>query len=151
MATYDSQNHWTHVSLDIYPVCIGIGLGTHAELSSRASVQIASLDSSNRTTFAYSLRSPIGLAFHSINKDLYVGYQERDKLDDDGDDDDLLLDSFTRIEENSFYRWLYVYPSPNLTNKRYSLENGTYNRPDLVSMSRTSDVLFEAHSAVSCT
>ncbi|CAF3371670.1 unnamed protein product, partial [Rotaria sp. Silwood2] len=47
-----------------------------------------------------------------------------------------------------FYGWRFAYMSPILTDPRRRLENGTSDRPDLVSMTRTPDVLFQAHSAV---
>ncbi len=100
----------------------------------RASVQADNLDGSNKTTFASSLRNQIGLAFHLITKALYVAYQERD---------DLVPDSFTCIQKNDFYGWPYSYSSPT---RRFN--NGISERFDLVAITRTDDVLYQAHSAV---
>ncbi|CAF1256212.1 unnamed protein product [Rotaria sordida] len=146
--TYDGRGHWTRivvVSPDIDRIYIGIGSGTNVDVEQlpRASVQLANLDGSNQTTFAYGLRNPIGLAFHPITKDLYVACQERDGLGDD-----LVPDFFTRIQQNDFYGWPYAYMSSNLIDPRRRLKNGTSERPDLVSITRTPDVLFQAHSAV---
>ncbi|CAF3130470.1 unnamed protein product [Rotaria sp. Silwood2] len=148
VVSYDGRGHWTRtvvVSPDTDRIYIGIGSGTNVGVDPlpRASVQVADLDGSNQNTFAYGLRNPAGLAFHPITKDLYVACQERDELGDD-----LVPDFFTRIQQNDFYGWPFAYMSPNLTDPRRRLENGTSERPDLVSMTRTPDVLFQAHSAV---
>jgi glucose/arabinose dehydrogenase len=145
---YDPAGHWTRTvvaSPDYDRVYIGIGSGTNVdvELSPRASVQVANMDSTNFTTYAYGLRNPIGLAFHPVTKDLYVSCQERDLLGDD-----LVPDFFTRIEQGDFYGWPYAYMSPNLTDPRRCFPNGTSERPDLVAITQTPDVLFQAHSAV---
>ena len=145
---YDEEGHWTRtvvVSPDSDSVYIGIGSGTNVDVEPlpRASVQVAKMDSTNFTTFAHGLRNPIGLAFHPITKDLYVACQERDLLGDD-----LVPDFFTRIEQDEFYGWPYAYMSPNLTDPRRRLSNGTSERPDLVNITRTPDVLLQAHSAV---
>jgi glucose/arabinose dehydrogenase len=108
-----------------------------------ASVQEANLDGSNNMTFASGLRNPVGLAFHPITNDLYVTCQERKGLGDD-----LVPDFFTRIQQNDFYGWPYAYMSSNLTDPRLRLSNGTSEQPDLVSVTKTPDVLFQAHSAV---
>ncbi|CAF3899266.1 unnamed protein product, partial [Rotaria magnacalcarata] len=101
------------------------------------------IDGSNQTTFTYGLRNTVGLAFHPITNDLYVTCQERDELGDD-----LVPDYFTRIQEHGFYGWPFAYMSSNLTDPRRRLSNGTSERPDLVSLTQTPDILFQAHSAV---
>ncbi|CAF4873707.1 unnamed protein product [Rotaria sp. Silwood1] len=123
---------------------VGIGSATNVNVDPlpRASVQQANLDGSNQTMFAYGLRNPVGLAFHPITNHLYVTCQERDELGDD-----LVPDFFTRVEENDFYGWPFAYISSNLTDPRRRLSNGTSERPDLVSITKTPNVLFEAHSA----
>jgi glucose/arabinose dehydrogenase len=124
-------------------ISIGSGSNVNAESPPRASVQQANLNGSNNITFAYGLRNPVGLAFHPITNDLYVACQERDALGDD-----LVPDYFTRIQQNDFYGWPYAYLSSNLTDPRRRLSNGTSERPDLVSITQTPDVLFQAHSSV---
>jgi glucose/arabinose dehydrogenase len=146
--TYDSRGHWTRtvvVSPDSDRIYIGIGSGSDVEVEPlpRASVQVADLDGSNLKTFAHGLLNPVGLAFHPITKDLYVACQERDNLGDD-----LVPDFFTCIKQDDFYGWPYAYMNPNLTDPRRRLENGTNERPDLVSLTQTPDVLLQAHSAV---
>jgi glucose/arabinose dehydrogenase len=146
--TYEHHGHPTRtvvVSPNFDRLYIGIGSATNVDIESlpRASVQVANLDGSNLTTFAYGLRNPIGLAFHPITKDLYVTCQERDNLGDD-----LVPDFFTRIKENDFYGWPYAYLNSNLTDPRHRLANGTSERSDLVSITQTPDVLFQAHSSV---
>ncbi|CAF0954180.1 unnamed protein product [Adineta steineri] len=124
-------------------VSIGSESNVNVEPSPRASIQQINLNGSNQTTFASGLRNPVGLAFHPITNDLYVACQERDELGDD-----LVPDFFTRVQQNDFYGWPYAYMSSNLTDPRRRLSNGTSERPDLVSITKTPDVLFQAHSAV---
>jgi glucose/arabinose dehydrogenase len=145
---YDQRGHWTRtvvVSPNLDRIYIGIGSASNvnADPLPRASVQVANLNGDNRTTFAYGLRNPVGLAFHPITKDLYVACQERDEIGDD-----LVPDFFTRIQQNDFYGWPYAYMSPNFTDPRRQLKNGINERPDLVSITQTPDVLLQAHSAV---
>jgi glucose/arabinose dehydrogenase len=146
--TYAQNGHVTRtviISPDGNQLIVSIGSASNVDVESlpRASVQQANLNGSNQTTFAYGLRNPVGLAFHPITNDLYVSCQERDGLGDD-----LVPDYFTRIQSNDFYGWPYAYMSSNLTDPRRRLSNGTSERPDLVSITRTPDVLFQAHSAV---
>ncbi|CAF0940316.1 unnamed protein product [Adineta steineri] len=144
----DPSGHWTRVitmSPTADKIYIGIGSATNndADPLPRASVQVANLDGSNRTTFAFGLRNPIGLAFHPVSNELYVACQERDGLGDN-----LVPDFFTRIRQDEFYGWPYAYMSPNLTDPKHTLSNGSSVRPDLVARTRTPDVLIQAHSAV---
>ena len=146
--TYDHGGHWTRTVLaspDYSRIYISIGSGTNVDADPlpRASVQVANMDSTNFTTYAHGLRNPIGLAFHPITHDLYVGCQERDLLGDD-----LVPDFFTRIEQDDFYGWPFAYMSPKLVDPRRRFANGSSERPDLVAITKTPDVLFQAHSAV---
>ncbi|CAF1115413.1 unnamed protein product [Rotaria sordida] len=146
--TYSPNGHITRTVV-ISPsgdrIFVGIGSATNvnADPLPRASVQQVNLDGSNQKTFAYGLRNPVGLAFHPITNQLYVACQERDETGDD-----LVPDFFTRIDENDFYGWPFAYMSSNLTDPRRCFPNGTSERPDLVSITKTPNVLLEAHSAV---
>jgi glucose/arabinose dehydrogenase len=133
------------VSPDYDRIYISIGSKTNVDVEPLpgASIQVADLNNTNFTTYAYGLRNAVGLAFHPITKDLYATCIERDGLGDD-----LVPNFFTRIEEDGFYGWPYAYLSPNLTDPRRCFPNGTSERPDLVALTRTPDVLFQAHSAV---
>ncbi|CAF4371286.1 unnamed protein product, partial [Rotaria sordida] len=122
-------------------VTIGSGSNVDVEPLPQASVQQANLDGSNQTTFVYDIRNPVGLTFHPITNNLYATCNERD-----GVGDDLVPDYFTRIQQNDFYGWPYAYMSSNLTDPRRCFSNGTSERPDLVSITKTPDVLFQAHS-----
>ncbi|CAF0873198.1 unnamed protein product [Adineta steineri] len=144
----DPSGHWTRVitmSPTADKIYIGIGSATNndADPLPRASVQVANLDGSNRTTFAFGLRNPIGLAFHPVSNELYVACQERDGLGDN-----LVPDFFTRIRQDEFYGWPYAYMSPSLIDPKHTLPNGSSVQPDLVARTRTPDVLIQAHSAV---
>jgi glucose/arabinose dehydrogenase len=146
--TYAQNGHVTRtviVSSNGNKMFVSIGSASNVDVDPlpRASVQQANLNGSYQTTYAYGLRNPVGLAFHPITNDLYVACQERDGLGDD-----LVPDYFTRIQQNDFYGWPYAYMSSNLTDPRLFLPNGTSERPDLVSITLTPDVLFQAHSAV---
>ena len=146
--TYPSNGHITRTILitpneDGILVSIGSASNVDVEPAPRASIQQANLDGSNQTTFASGLRNPVGLAFHPISNDLYVTCQERDGLGDD-----LVPDYFTRVQPNDFYGWPYAYMSPNLTDPRRRLANGSSEQPDLAAATQTPDVLFQAHSAV---
>jgi glucose/arabinose dehydrogenase len=146
--TSDDAGHWTRTvvispSADRLYVSIGLASNVNIEDLPRASIQQSNFDGTNRSTFAFGLRNPVGLAFHPITNDLYVACQERDLIGDD-----LVPDYFTRVQQDEFYGWPYAYLSPNLTDPRRRLKNGISERPDLVSRTRTPDVLFQAHSAV---
>ncbi|CAF3923396.1 unnamed protein product [Rotaria magnacalcarata] len=146
--TYNQNGHATRTIIvspknDGIFVTIGSASNVDVESLPRASVQQAYIDGSNQTTFTYGLRNTVGLAFHPITNDLYVTCQERDELGDD-----LVPDYFTRIQEHGFYGWPFAYMSSNLTDPRRRLSNGTSERPDLVSLTQTPDILFQAHSAV---
>jgi glucose/arabinose dehydrogenase len=88
------------------------------------------------TTFASGLRNPVGIAFYPGTDDLYVTVNERDGLGDN-----LPPDYFTRIRQGDFFGWPYAYTGPHA--------DPTYGskRPDLVKITKTPDVLFQAHSA----
>jgi glucose/arabinose dehydrogenase len=146
--TIDEAGHWTRtvvISPSADRLLIGIGSASNVDIEElpRASIQQINLDGNNSSTFASGLRNPIGLAFHPITNDLYVTCQERDLLGDN-----LVPDYFTRVHQDDFYGWPYAYLSSNLTDPRRRLKNGTSERSDLVSRTKTPDVLFQAHSAV---
>ncbi|CAF1412341.1 unnamed protein product [Adineta steineri] len=146
--TYGSAGHWTRTvvmppSADKLFVSIGSASNVDVEDLPRASIQQVNFDGTNNKTFASGLRNSIGLAFHPVTNELYVACQERDRIGDN-----LVPDFFTRVQENEFYGWPYAYLSSTLIDPRRRFENGTSERPDLVSKTRTPDVLFQAHSAV---
>ena len=146
--TYPDTGHVTRtivVSPDRSKLFVSVGSESNVEEEPlpRASVQRANLTGGSRITFAYGLRNPVGLDFHPITNDLYVACQERDRLGDD-----LVPDYFTRIQHDEFYGWPYAYMSSNLIDPRRLLSNGSSQRPDLVAITQTPDVLFQAHSAV---
>ncbi|MBD2774664.1 PQQ-dependent sugar dehydrogenase [Iningainema tapete] len=140
------NNHWTRnvvVSPDNKKLYVSVGSGTNVdeEPLPRASVQVMNLDGSQQQTFAYGLRNPVGLDFHPVTKELYTTVNERD-----GIGDDLVPDYLTRIRSGEFYGWPYAYFNSNNLDPRQT-RNGKSKRPDLVTRTRTPDVLFQAHSA----
>lgn len=140
------NQHWTRnvvVSPDGKKLYVSIGSQSNdnEEPLPRASVQVMNLDGEERQTFAYGLRNPVGLAFDPITKELYATVNERDGLGDN-----LVPDYLTRLRPGEFYGWPYAYLTPhNLDPRQFA--NGQSKRPDLVSRTRTPDVLFQAHSA----
>ena len=140
------RQHWTRnvvASPDGKKLYVSIGSRSNVdeEPLPRASVQVMNLDGSNRQTFAFGLRNPIGLDFHPKTGELYTTVNERD-----GIGDDLVPDYFTRIRAGEFYGWPYAYLTPNKLDPR-QIRNGRSKRPDLASQTKTPDVLFQAHSA----
>jgi glucose/arabinose dehydrogenase len=140
------NQHWTRnvvVSPQGDQLFVSIGSQSNAdeEPSPRASVQSLGLDGRNLKTFASGLRNPVGLDFHPITGELYATVNERDGLGDD-----LVPDYFTRLQSDEFFGWPYAYLSPQNLDPR-QLINGVSKRPDLVSQTKTPDVLFQAHSA----
>ena len=140
------NQHWTRnvvVSPNQQKLYVSIGSQSNAdeEPLPRASVQTMNLDGSNRQTFAYGLRNPVGLDFHPATGELYATVNERDRLGDD-----LVPDYLTRIRQGEFYGWPYAYLSPDRLDPRQT-QNGQSKRPQLVAQTRTPDVLFQAHSA----
>lgn len=140
------NQHWTRnvvVSPDGQKLYVSIGSASNADIEPlpRASVQIMNLDGSNRETFAFGLRNPVGLDFHPMTGELYTTVNERDKLGDD-----LVPDFLTRIRQGQFYGWPYTYLSPKLLDPGQTV-NGKSKNPELAAQTKTPDVFFEAHSA----
>jgi len=140
------NNHWTRnvvVSPDGNKLYVSIGSGTNVdeEPLPRASVQVMNLDGSQQQIFASGLRNPVGLDFHPVTKELYTTVNERD-----GIGDDLVPDYLTRIRQGEFYGWPYAYLTPNNLDPRQKTSDRS-KRPDLAALTKTPDVLFQAHSA----
>lgn len=140
------RQHWTRnvvASPDGKKLYISIGSRSNVdeEPLPRASVQVMNLDGSNRQTFAFGLRNPVGLDFHPKTGELYTTVNERD-----GIGDDLVPDYLTRIRSGEFYGWPYAYLTPNKLDPR-RIRSGRSERPDLAARTKTPDVLFQAHSA----
>lgn len=140
------RQHWTRnvvASPDGKKLYVSIGSRSNVDVEElpRASVQVMNLDGSNRQTFAFGLRNPVGLDFHPQTKELYTTVNERD-----GIGDDLVPDFFTRIRQGEFYGWPFAYLKPNNLDPRRTT-NGKSDRPDLAAKTQTPDVLFQAHSA----
>ncbi len=140
------RQHWTRnviLSPDGNKIYVSIGSRSNVDEEElpRASVQVMNLDGSNRETFAYGLRNPVGLDFHPLTKELYTTVNERDGLGDD-----LVPDYLTRIRKDEFYGWPYAYFKPNLLDPR-QVVNGKSKNPDLVAKTKIPDILFQSHSA----
>ncbi len=134
------NQHWTRnlaFSPDGRKLFVTIGSKSNADPEDlpRASIQVMNPDGSDRKTYAYGLRNPIGLAFNPLSGSLYSSVNERDGLGDD-----LVPDYLTSVKDGGFYGWPYSYlgqnPDPRLP-----------RRPDLERRAIVPDVLFQAHSA----
>lgn len=140
------RQHWTRnvvVAPDGEKLYVSVGSRSNVDEEDlpRASVQVMNLDGSNRETFAFGLRNPVGLDFHPQTGELYTTVNERDGLGDD-----LVPDYLTRIRSGEFYGWPYTYLTSDRLDPR-RVRNGSSERPDLAAQTRTPDVLFQAHSA----
>jgi glucose/arabinose dehydrogenase len=140
------NQHWTRnvvVAPDGQKLYVSVGSQSNVEEEPlpRASVQVMNLDGSNQQTFAFGLRNPIGLDFHPQTRELYAAVNERDKIGDD-----LVPDYFTRLQQGDFYGWPYTYLTASNLDPRQT-QNGKSKRPDLAALTKTPDVLFQAHSA----
>ncbi len=118
-------------------VAVGSRGNIDVEPEVRASVQRFDANGGNQTTFGGGLRNPVGIAFRPGSSDLYVVVNERD-----GYGDGLVPDYLTRVQQGDFFGWPYAYLGPNP-----SMGNFGTQRPDMVTKTKTPDVLFEAHSA----
>ncbi len=135
------NGHWTRnivfaPNAESFFVAIGSRRNIDEEPEPRATVQRFDADGGNQITFAGGLRNPVGIAFHPDTDELYVVVNERD-----GYGDDLVPDFLTRVQQGEFYGWPYAYLGPHA-----DPEFGD-RRPDLVEITSTPDVLFQAHSA----
>ncbi len=134
------NQHWTR-NLIFSPggeklfVSVGSAENLAEEPLPRASIQVMNPDGSDRKTYAYGLRNPVGLAFNPISQNLYATVNERDKLGDD-----LVPDYLTSVRPGGFYGWPYSYlganPDPRVR-----------RRPELEKQAIVPEVLFQAHSA----
>jgi glucose/arabinose dehydrogenase len=140
------NQHWTRnivTSPNGNQLYVSIGSKTNVEPEElpRASVQVMNLDGSDRYTYAYGLRNPVGLDFHPVTGKLFAAVNERDQLGDN-----LVPDYFTQVQPGGFYGWPYAYLAPNLLDPRH-LKGNQSEKPDLAAKTLTPDVLFQAHSA----
>lgn len=131
--TFSPDGKWLYAS-------IGSRGNIGEEPLPRASIQRFTVEAdgslSNRQTFAYGLRNPVGIAIRPGTTDLYTVVNERD-----GMGDGLVPDYFTRVQEGGFYGWPYAYIGSN------PMPGYAERRPDLVEDTLVPDVLFKSHSA----
>lgn len=145
------HQHWTRNIVtspkgDKLYVSVGSASNVDPEELPRASVQKMNLDGSERSTYGFGLRNPVGLDFHPVTEKLYAAVNERDLLGDD-----LVPDYFTQVKQGGFYGWPYAYLSRELLDPR-RLQAGQSKKPksekpELAAKTITPDVLFQAHSA----
>ena len=140
------NQHWTRnvvTSPDGDKLYVSVGSKSNVEPEElpRASIQVMDLDGSNRDTYAYGLRNPVGLDFHPVTGELYAAVNERDLLGDN-----LVPDYFTQVKQGGFYGWPYAYLAPDLLDPR-RMQGNKSERPELAAKTITPDVLFQSHSA----
>lgn len=140
------NQHWTRNIVtapngkQLY-VSVGSKSNVEPEALPRASIQVMNLDGSERSTYAFGLRNPVGLDFHPVTGQLFAAVNERDLLGDD-----LVPDYFTQVKQHGFYGWPYAYLSPKLLDPR-RMQGDKSEQPELAVTTITPDVLFQAHSA----
>ena len=140
------NQHWTRnivTSPDGKKLYVSVGSKSNVESEElpRASVQVMNLDGSERSTYGYGLRNPVGLDFHPVTGKLFTTVNERDLLGDN-----LVPDYFTQVKQGGFYGWPYAYLAPNLLDPR-RMNGNKSEKPDLAAKTITPDVLFQSHSA----
>lgn len=140
------NQHWTRnivTSPDGNKLYVSVGSKSNVEPEElpRASIQVMNLDGSQRDTYAYGLRNPVGLDFHPVTGELFASVNERDRLGDN-----LVPDYFTSVKQGGFYGWPYAYLAPNLLDPR-RMQGNKSERPELAAKTITPDVLFQSHSA----
>lgn len=140
------NQHWTRnvvTSPDGNKLYVSVGSKSNVEPEElpRASIQVMDLDGSNRDTYAYGLRNPVGLDFHPVTGELYTTVNERDLLGDN-----LVPDYFTQVKQGGFYGWPYAYLAPDLLDPR-RMQGNKSERPELAAKTITPEVLFQSHSA----
>jgi glucose/arabinose dehydrogenase len=139
---YGYHQHWTR-NVAFSPdgtklyVTVGSESNDDPEPEPRASILVMNPDGSDRHTFAYGTRNPVGLAFHPVTGRLWASVEERDDLGDD-----LVPDYVTEVKAGAFYGWPFAYLGPH--------EDPSHKgeRPALVAQTVAPDVLIQAHSAV---
>ena len=140
------NQHWTRnivTAPDGNKLYVSVGSKSNVkpEELPRASIQVMNLDGSERDTYAYGLRNPVGLDFHPITGELYTTVNERDRLGNN-----LVPDYFTSVKQDGFYGWPYAYLTPDLLDPR-RMQGNKSERPELAAKTITPDVLFQSHSA----
>ena len=140
------NQHWTRnivTSPDGNKLYVSVGSKSNVEPEElpRASIQVMNLDGSERDTYAYGLRNPVGLDFHPVTGELFTTVNERDLLGDN-----LVPDYFTQVKQGGFYGWPYAYLAPDLLDPR-RMQGNKSERPELAAKTITPDVLFQSHSA----
>jgi glucose/arabinose dehydrogenase len=140
------NQHWTR-NVRVAPngkrlfVTIGSKSNNSIEPLPRAAVITMNLDGSDVKVYASGLRNPVGLDFHPVTHEPYVTVNERDNLGHD-----LVPDYFTRIRQDEFFGWPYVYLKPENVDPRIGPDH-QQAAADRITRTRTPDVLFQAHSA----
>ncbi len=102
----------------------------------RADILEFNPDGSDKRTFAYGIRNPVGIAVNPKTGELWCSVNERDELGNN-----LVPDYITHVEPGGFYGWPWWYmgshQDPRLAGQR----------PDLKSKVITPDVILQPHNA----
>lgn len=126
-----------------------VSVGSHSNVAenknedelekNRADILEYNPDGTGLRIYAWGIRNPVGLAIDSRTGDLWASVNERDGLGDN-----LPPDYITRVKENGFYGWPWLYlgshPDPRHLGER----------PELGGKVTVPDVLLQAHSASLC-
>ena len=135
------DGHWTRslaFSADTQRLFVSVGSRTNVSIESdpqRATVLVADPDGRHLQTYATGLRNAVGIATDPATGDLWAAVNESDDLGDE-----LPQDYLAKMLDGGFYGWPYSY------NGRH-VDDRVRQRPDLVAIARTPDLLIGAHVA----
>jgi glucose/arabinose dehydrogenase len=102
----------------------------------RADILAFNPDGSDKRTYAYGIRNPVGIAVNPTTGELWCSVNERDELGNN-----LVPDYITHVQPGGFYGWPWWYMGPH-QDPRLSGQ-----RADLKSKVITPDVILQPHNA----
>jgi glucose/arabinose dehydrogenase len=139
------NHHWTKnivASPDGTKLYVAIGSNSNVaengidEERGRAEVWELDLATGAHRPYATGLRNPVGMAWESATRALWVAVNERDELGDN-----LVPDYMTAVQEGGFYGWPYSYFGGHVDDRVNP------QRPDLVATAIKPDYALGAHTA----
>ena len=102
----------------------------------RADILAFNPDGSDKRTYAYGIRNPVGIAINPKTGELWCSVNERDELGNN-----LVPDYITHVQPGGFYGWPWWYMGPHQDPRLAG------QRPDLKSKVITPDVILQPHNA----
>lgn len=139
------NHHWTKnliASADGDTLYVAVGSNSNVgengmdREADRAAILEIDAATGTRRVFAFGLRNPVGMAWHTPSGSLWTVVNERDELGGD-----LVPDYLTEVHEGAFYGWPYSYFGDHVDTRVEP------PRPDLVETARVPDYALGAHTA----